>query len=428
MKNLRHFLSVRRRPSAALCNDAEGDVAVIGMCNEFSPDEQGWVLIRYGDYPHSGKEANAFDRSRDLVNAAVPTVKRVVQRLTREGAEEMVREFKSAWGRIKRAVLGRNIYLGHPDAPRYASLWKDKAPRGTIADMEATDAGLRLRPVLNDQGAAEVAAGFREFSPNWTVRGAELAPDGTLYVEPFHLTSMGLVRKGNMAGISLTNAADGAAPTRSTQENHTMPQWLIDLLIGAGLLKAGQSAEETARPALANHFEAHTALVAERDELKHQVATLSTEKTTLANAAETTATEVAGCKSEIETLKAELTAARSAHAATLVNAAIADGRVKAADKDATIASLANAADAAAFTSEAEKLAQLKPQLKTRSALGGIARHSHGKREAEQQITALVNAALPEHGGDYDRAFAAVASDPQHAALFGGLKRAEALAK
>jgi len=396
-----------------LCNSAEAPapVPVIGVCNAFSVDEHGWAEIRYGDYEHDGRDG--FGKI-DLANSAqAPAVKRVVQRFTRENAQAFVADFKSLWGRVKRAVSGKSIYLGHPDAPRFARQFPDKTPRGAIADMEAGETAFRFRPILTEQGTADVERGYREFSPNWGVTPVSLARDGTLVVSPVVLTSIGLVRQGNIPGLSLTNAATAA--TTEHQENTNMPQWLIDLLIGAGLLKAGQAGEDTARTALANHFTAHETTVQALGTIKEQVAALTTEKTTLVNS-------VSAEKTRADTAGAALEAERKERATLLVAAAVSDGRVPAADKEAKITALCNAAD---FAAAATALAALKPALRTTSRLASAsgARSALDATARQGQVIALVNARMGQTHEDYATAFAAVQADPLHGALFGVMKRA-----
>lgn len=401
--------------STFLANSADPDGDYIGAANALEVDEQGWAEIPYGEWPHSGADgrtaANRGDQPR-----------RVIQRFTREDAVTLVNDFRSTWSRIKRAFIGLNLYKGHPDAPRYAKLFPDKEPRGVVADMEAGERGLRIRPVLTPQGAADVQAGHKYLSPYWGLANVGQRDDGTPILAPVELRSIGLVTRGNIPGLSLTNAAEISAASSAThQETTTMPQWLIDLLIGANLLKAGQSDEGTIRTALANFFQSHDAIVIELKDGKARLVTLEAEKTALANAAEALKTEKAALETRANAAESSVTELRKQFSTALVNAAIADGRVPAAEKDAKITALCNAAD---FGAEQTALAALRPTLRTQSRVGGLAQANATTRDRSAQVTALVNAYIEEHSCSYDEAFAAVSADAKHAALFAGMKRSE----
>src|SRR5690606_19190474 len=165
---------------APLANEAPDDAEpLIGLSNTLgdSLTADGWAVIPYGD---------TLNRRGDG---------EYVQRFGRPEAEAMVAHFRSTWSKIKRALRGMPIYRGHPDQAdqikrerdrekdparrnRLTALvnevearYPDKTVYGTIADMEARDEGLALKPVLTDAGVALVnEAGLSSFSPHWLAR------------------------------------------------------------------------------------------------------------------------------------------------------------------------------------------------------------------------------------------------------------------
>jgi len=400
---------------------------IIGLTNELAIDADGWALIPYGDYRHSGRDGRKTEaeaakaREAALANGSQP-IRAVIQRFTKEDAHEIVDNFKSAWARIKRAIVGLPIYKGHPDAPRFANFYPDKTPRGTIADMEVTDRGLRLRPVLTEQGASDVKAGFNEFSPYWDVRKiGETSPD-ILIGAPFRLHSIGLVQKGNLTGVSLVNSAETL--TQNSNINPMEKALLIKLLAALGF--AVKETEPIEAIAAAN--DKAIALVGTQAELANKVTVLTTanaaleaEKLTLANAKTTLEAEKLSLANAKLAVEGELTSAKSAaaalrksHATTLANAAFKEGRIAATERDELITGLCNAAD---FDAEAAKLAARQKTLKTQSQTADLGKGKGTGLARGDQVLGLVNARMSEKGEDYDTAWQAVQSDPKNASLF-----------
>jgi hypothetical protein len=132
-------------PSLLTAVRAEHSVA-IACANGAALGTDGWALIPFGDTRHSGREGRG-DVASARVNAGEKE-RPLIQRFDRAAALAILNDFKAAWGSFKRAVVGLPIFKGHPDASRFEQQYPDKTPRGTIADMEVTDQGLRIRPVL----------------------------------------------------------------------------------------------------------------------------------------------------------------------------------------------------------------------------------------------------------------------------------------
>lgn len=417
----------RRVQTHALANAAE-ESAVSALTNAGEIGGDGWIVIPFGDSLHSGKEgrhANLADRTPAQIEAERTGV---IQRFTREDALALVNDYKSGWlGRIKRAFVGLPVFKGHPDAARFAKVFPDKTPRGTIADMEVRDTGLALKPVLTEQGAEDVEGGWNQPSPYWLLRqtGEEA---GRKVLAPFKLLSLGLVPRGNIAGLSLVNSAEPPA-TPSPIMNEKLKKFLASIGL-SGVTAPAETADDTA---LANGLDsaatAIATLKADKAKADDQIATLTAqvtaltgEKTALANAHETA---LAGVNSQLSTLNSQLAATRTAAAKRLVAAAVKAGKLSAALAPAQETALANAAE---FEAEAAKLDALKPALRTASQLGDLGATGKEQLGRTRQVHALVNAHMEAAGCDYDAAFTAIRSDPKHAPLFAAMKRATAPAK
>lgn len=412
-------LTKPRFPGHALANAADrpAEVGIVGLANGPQIDERGWVVIPYGDSRHSGKEGRIRGESERTPEQIEAEKAGVIQRFTREDALALVNDFKSTWGKIKRAIVGLPVYRGHPDAPRFAKQFPDLTPRGTIADMEVRDEGLALKPVLTEQGAADVESGWKFVSPYWLGRhvGDEA---GRKVVAPRKLLSLGLVPRGNIPDLSLVNAAD---PDR---DSSTMNDKLRKFLQALGLSTVTVPAENADDAALANALDTAAAAVAtlkkEKTDADGRVAALEAEKTklegekvALANAAETAAGKATAAETTLKDFRARQAKAR-------VALAVKAGKLRAADAATHETALANAAD---FDAEAAKLDALRPALRTASDLGNLGATGKEQQSRTTQVIGLVNARMESTGEGYDQAFAAVQANPAHKALFDGMKQA-----
>lgn len=431
----------------------------LGLANALQIDAEGWALIPFGDSKHDGAEARA-----DIANARTQAgVKEqpLIQRFDRASAEALINEFREGMGVIKRAIIGLPIFKGHPDATRFAKLFPDKTPRGTIADMQLANDGLRIRPVLTEAGAKDVESGWSEFSPYWLSRqvGEE---NGRRIVSPFSLLSIGLVPRGNIAGLSLINAA------LETASDITMKEYLLKLLAKLGYTVPADAAEEqitalantaitdcdcdaAANADLVELAKKHATVPKQRTALILDVRTLRTEKTNaetalanakvkingkevaLANFDAELATAFTGVRTPLETdlsartaerdgLKTKLADERKARAIALANAAVETGRISAADRDTQVTALINSGDG--FDTAATELMKKPAKLKIASSALQLGVTRSGAPDAQDQITALVNSRMKDKGEDYVTAFGCVQNDPANKALFTGMRSPE----
>jgi hypothetical protein len=404
----------------------------------------GWAIIsKYGDHPHPGMPDNP-----------VPTV----QRFDRKAADTIVANFKSTWGRIKRAVTGLPIYNGHPDVPSLRHIFKDKESKGTYADLQARDDGLYGRPVLTANGATVVEAGNDRLSPYWNCRPTgESAEDGRPIVSPYKLLSVGLVNRANIPGPSLMNWAGDGQPVNNPNPNQMNKE--RDLLIQI-LAALGQNVAQNVGDAeLANSVQtaiagiktkgtseaANAALLTVLTNAKlttpEAVTTVIANSAALANTKQEADQKILDAKNEkiqadaektkaqaeVKAAKEEAAAERKASATRLANAAVVTGRILPGEKDALVVSLCNG-DLAAFEAEAKKITEKKPVMKTSSTTMGL---PNMERTASQvgatkftKISDGVKARMEAKKETYDVAFANFQADPENVELFKGMKHPE----
>ncbi|MCK9315012.1 MAG: phage protease [Verrucomicrobia bacterium] len=145
-----------------------------------------WILLApLGDHPHE----------------------QGVQRVDAESLARMVRSFHSLLGRLKRAFVGRAVYLGHPDTPELARSYPDHRLYGLISQLQARDEGLFARIILTEEGLKLVQGGIRWLSPYWKVEEIGRSDQRERLYRPVELLSVGLTRRPNIQGQSLANTS-----------------------------------------------------------------------------------------------------------------------------------------------------------------------------------------------------------------------------
>lgn len=134
-----------------------------------------------------------------------------IQRVDAESLARMVRSFHSLLGRLKRAFVGRAVYLGHPDTPELSRSYPDHRLYGLISHLQARAEGLFARIILTEEGLKLVQGGIRWLSPYWKVEEIGKTAEGRPLYRPVELISVGLTRRPNIEGEPLANAA-GSSP------------------------------------------------------------------------------------------------------------------------------------------------------------------------------------------------------------------------
>lgn len=374
----------------ALANEAEptGE-AFLGLTNEIDGSAgDGWARVPYGEWPHEEG----------------------LQRFGKPEAEEMVRYYKSTWARLKRAFIGLPIFKGHPDladvlkkqrpslaneAARRAldrrvaeieARWPDRREYGSIADLEARDDALYLKPVLSPAGAALVNEGLRHFSPHWLgrVRGEK---GGKPIWGPAFLLSIGLTDRPNIGGTSLVNQ----------QPTSTMNRLLvIQLLAALGRSLANEATDDQLNAELTAAAPIATSLRARPEQ-----AALANEQTARTNLE----SQLTTARAAATTAETALANERTAHAATvksrneaLVSAAIREGRVLEANRATWLSRLERD-----FVAESTALANEAGALKTRGKTDEVGDRKP-QSTASAAFTALVNERIAKTGETWDAAW------------------------
>ncbi|QYM80280.1 phage protease [Horticoccus luteus] len=395
---------------AALANEAPfAGEPMVGLGNEIAAtDGDGWARIPYGEHEHELG----------------------IQRFGRAQAEEMVSYFKNTWNRLKRALSGLPIYKGHPDLAdvlrkqrtalaneaqraaldrKIAELerqYPDKREYGTIADMEARDDGLYIKPVLGPAGVALVNEGRDRFSPHWLGKILGEERGRTVY-GPAMFLSIGLTDRPNIAGTSLVN-------TKPATMNKTL---LIQLLAALGRTPlANEATDDQFNAELTAALPIATAL-AQRPE-----ATALANEQTARGTAETQLNET---KAKLNTTETALANEKSAHASTikarneaLVADAVKAGRILEANRTVWLGRLERD-----FAVESVALANESGALKTTSRTNDLGNRKEPNAAADQ-FTALVNEAMPQHGNDWAKAWKAVKATKQGKELFDKMDKQE----
>jgi phage I-like protein len=363
---------------------------VIGLFNDLVVQHDGWAMLSpYGDFP--GK---AILR---LPNGDLEKVE-AIQRVDRQAADDMVAEFKSLIGTAKRFVRGRKLFVGHPDVPGIANDYPDKSPKGVFVDLEARADGLYGKPVLTEEGSDLIEnQSYKALSPYWTAN--EAGPEnGRRIFRPNLFKSAGLTNRPQLPVKHLMNEA--GKPTTTMDRTK-----LIALLRELGITLANEAAEDQITEALKQLGAKAATLANEKTESETKVANQKTE-------INRQTTEIGNLKSEISNLQSRASAAESAFSNerkgridTLLDHAITEGRITAAQRPEWASKLDTN-----FANEAPALTKLAPALKTRSSTGDLGQRKAdlaNMQDRQLKVQELVNDRMKTKGESYDSAFANV---------------------
>lgn len=364
-------------PNVSMEKISDDTPAMIGLANEAAIDSDGWALISpYGDFPH---EAG-------------------IQRVTREAAEAMVRDFKYVWKKFKRAAVGPSVYEGHPDNPEHKTLvfngksnlaLANQCERGILADMEARDNGLWAKLALNESGGNAVNSGKEFLSPNWIVKSLP-EENGRKVFMPMRVLSAGLTRNPNIPGLSLANQ----------KPSNPMRNKLIALLA-----LANTAPDED----IVNAVTTATTAAARIPALEADLSAANTRnQTALANeqASASRATE------QIGIYKGAFQTERGARIADHLGAALAAGRITPPEKMVWETALANEAT---FATKLQELDNLAPRIKTESRTEHLGDRketalANSTKSKQARFAEMVSRKRQETGLNYDAAFAAVEAE------------------
>ena len=147
--------------------------------SETNIQNDSWIrLTQYGEFPHT----------------------KGIQKVTPDSAKDMVCNFKSLLGTIKRKFGGIPIFIGHPDDPtfRNESGHQDHRAYAWVTDMDARPDGLYIKPKWSTPGKELLENAFyKHFSPRWAIN-----PKTN---QPTRLISIGLTNHPNILSDTIAN-------------------------------------------------------------------------------------------------------------------------------------------------------------------------------------------------------------------------------
>lgn len=337
-----------------------------GFANQIVRDDgkaPEWVEIPYGHHDH----------------------KNGMQIFDRESAEQIVANFKSLLG--ERTFGGLPWYVGHPDVAEFANAYKDRSARGWVKNMEATDAGLRLRVKWNAAGEAVIAnEEFKYFSPVW---GCSPVPGKARQFRPARMKSVGFTNEPNIGVMPLSNANE--------KTNNNMDLKKLAALLG---LDPETATEESCTTALNALLEAGKTAKELPKEIENEKTARSIAETALAN--ETTARTAA--ETRATGAETSLAAERRARIDLVLDAAIRDGRITAAQRPAWANELG-----AAFDAKLTELANVKPSVHTDAKTKNLGQRKEVKNAADEAVL-LANERCAKNGGNWDAAWNSVRNE------------------
>jgi hypothetical protein len=228
---------------------------VLALENELALDNDGWALLApYGEH----RKTRTVEKDGQVVDETYAQV-------FDEAAVDAVIADEQGSGilsRIKRALIKRPIYNGHPDirlyAPETVTAGNDRlTPLGVNDALRKTGRGLEFKPLLVPAGAKAVEDGCKYPSGLFLLRKTGRArADGAIEVTPFRLASVGLTAHPNISGVdSLANQAvpgpirGGAnTPAAGNKKQETKEEQMKSLIIGwlaaRGVALANESSEQ----------------------------------------------------------------------------------------------------------------------------------------------------------------------------------------
>lgn len=302
-----------------------------------------------------------------------------------ENATAMVEEFNSVLGKLGRAFRGVPIYHGHPDVD--PEIWTDDRRIGKITKLDARADGLWGLAEWNSTGLENKAEGWWIYpSPRWD------APAGKTSFTPDRLISIGLTNTPRIL------ESEPVFNSLLENNNNIMDPKLIRE-------KLGLAPEATDEECLAK-IDSLTAAATEKEALAPELETL---KNSLNQ--ETVKKEQLACSlSAAESNNASL---REAHNNSLIELALRDARITAADRAAWAQRLSGAAREA----QVNALTALKPILNTRAIPLGDRRAERGAADDLREQVANAVTALEATGLSYHEAWMKTKKDAKYAEYF-----------
>lgn len=345
----------------------DGDVPVVA--NSFTLENEGDLIIPFGDWPGEAS----------LLRDGVLEKYKVIQRFNAASASSMIRAMNSMRGRLMKAFGGYPVYIGHPDLA--GSKDADTKSYGWVKDASITPEGMRLQVKWSTPGLALISnAHYKYHSPYWLLTETSgKTPAGIPICTPVALISVGLTNNPRIPVPASANELEKNELVTNQEERNDMN--LLQRLIALINMESVTSEDEvygfvsTAINALKKIKEAAearwkaedatwevTANTMPLDQIVSQLFAEADQAVSVAGNEVSqkleAVTEAANSKDQtITALQAEvaaLTPHRDARIKDMLDAAISEGRVLAANRaeieakflldfDATAIAVANAA-------------------------------------------------------------------------------------
>lgn len=365
----------RRR---AVCNEAAPLAhAWLPVANDLPDPEDGWMLMApYGEHPLILRVGN---EQRDLV-----------QVVDREGVDRMVTAFNSLVSSVRHLGRGLPIYEGHPDDPNWAAKHPafKRVAVGRIKELQIRDDGLWGRTAWNETGRALITgegAAYSGHSPHWDIEPIPGRPNAW---RPVHLRSTGLTNAPNIPSLAV-----GLNEALAQQAHPSQPQPIPEPTMNPDLIRALGLDPETASQ---EQIDAAVKALVERAPTN------------------TASADVAALNEQVTQLTTERDTIRTMACNTVLDAAVADGRIGTGDRAKWLTALNTD-----FAGESAKLGKLMPVINTANQVGNLGERKAEGQDATLQGIAAINEAVTSyarkegldlgHPADYDAAHAAVRS-------------------
>jgi hypothetical protein len=391
---------VANREVIALANamSAAEELGVVVIENELALDNEGWALLApFGEHRKS-RMIEREGRVQEEVFVQVFDEASVDAILANEMGEGL-------FARLKRALIKRPIYNGHPDlklyAPETVSLGNESLmPLGVNDGCRKSARGLEFKPLLVPAGAKAVEEEGCKFPSGLFLlkKTGVVREDGAIEVRPFKLASIGLTRHPNISGVdSLANARlntpaatkrgldpQEEAQLNNKQKDEAMKQLLIGWLAAQGVALANESTEQSVFEAFLKEMGTRSTSLAalgnEKSTLSGSVSSLTAERDSEKARADQAVTALAN---EQSALKAE----RQARCEAVVDLVIAQGRMDVASRDGKVTELVGLGNDK-LPGAIEELGKLPVKFALRAAT--VEQHRKAEANPKPAAVALAN--------------------------------------
>lgn len=333
-----------------------------GFANELAIGDDGWMMVApYGDHPSEALIPQPDGRLKK---------QRAIQRINKSGAEKMVAEFHNSRVGLKKFLVGKMIYVGHPDVPGLENKYPDAKPKGLYSDFEARGDGLYGKPVFNNDGAELIAQKkFRAVSGRFgeSMRDGEV--NGLPVYCPTEILSVGLTNHPHLP-VHFFNSDDtlaDAEPGRAEKPTPTMKKKLIEICTALGIQFANDADDATTEAALDAVKTKVAEFANEKQSLTAKVSALETEKNKLT-------ADLTAAQTQRDAAQTEFANERTARVNELISHGLSGGVITGMEEADWRRRLG---DKAQFANEVAAFAKLQPKVKTKSVL-----FNHGGRDRQ----------------------------------------------